>query len=335
MRLGGQHPSYYSLSTDTTCYNQSYLWHNLPVTPSTDIYTTTDHLLIDTMKSVWNCDSVLALRLTQLGRPRLKVYYDYDCRQNRYFLTAETSLDWGLSEPSDAYVTWNSYPYDSLVDERTATAEASPQEDPTLYYAFADYHKIPTYPVGDSLRLRPIVISKAQLQVNPEALSNGVHEFDAYDVTHVYPYSMSPDSTEQWRRSWFLDWNPLYEQSTHLYHDIAMSDVDSVIVALEIYNGQYYDTAIHVVQVIHTQLFAPNIFTPNQETYNRFTVIMKGIMTAELFIYNREGLLVYRTTDLEQGWDGRNFRGHLVCKATMYGNLSTRPTIGPPLNALK
>lgn len=33
---------------------------------------------------------------------------------------------------------------------------------------------------------------------------------------------------------------------------------------------------------------------------------MKGIITTELFIYNREGLLVYRTTDLEQGWDGRN-----------------------------
>ncbi len=303
------HPSYYSSSTDTICYNQSYLWHDLSVSPSSETYSTKEHLLIDTMKTVWNCDSVLALQLTQLGRPRLKVDYDYDCRQNRYYLSAQATLDWGLSEPRDAYVTWNSYPYDSLVDESTATVEASPQEDPTLYYVYADYRDIPTCPVGDSLRLRPIVIPEARLQVNPEALSHGVHEFNAYDVSHVYPYSMSPDSTERWRRTWFLDWNPLYEQSTHLYHDVTSSDVDSVIVALEIYNGQCYDTAVHVVQVIRTNLLAPNVFTPNQDANSRFTIAMQGIITAELFIYNREGLLVYRTTDLEQGWDGRNLSG--------------------------
>ena len=303
------HPSYYSSSTDTICYNQSYLWHDLSVSPSAETYSTKEHLLIDTMKTVWNCDSVLALQLTQLGRPRVRIDYDYNCRQNRYYLSAQATLDWGLSEPRDAYITWNSYPYDSLVSESTAAVEASPHEDPTLYYVYADYREIPTCPVGDSLRLRPIVIPEARLQVNPEALSHGAHEFNAYDVSHVYPYSMSPDSSERWQRTWLLDWNPLYEQSTHLYHDITSSDVDSVIVALEIFNGQCFDTAVHVVQVIRTKLLAPNVFTPNQDANSRFTVAMQGVITAELFIYNREGLLVYRTTDLEQGWDGRNLSG--------------------------
>lgn len=303
------HPSYYSLSTDTICYNQSYSWHDLALTPSADVHTTTEHLLTDTMATVWSCDSVLAMHVTQLARPRLTVGYDYDCRQNRYYLTAQATLDWGTAEGEEAYITWNAYPYDSLLVPGEAEATASPHADPTLYYVFADYREVPTCPVGDSLRLRPLVVPTAMLQVNPEAMSIKAHEFDAYDITHPQPYSVSPDSTQQWERTWYLDWRELSESSSHIHYDVPLADVDSVVVALEVFNGQCYDTAIHVVPMLRADVLAPNVFTPSQETNNRFTIIAQGFIEAELFIYNREGLLVYRTHDLDQGWDGRNASG--------------------------
>ena len=51
-------------------------------------------------------------------------------------------------------------------------------------------------------------------------------------------------------------------------------------------------------------LFAPNVFTPDASTNNRFTVVCNGAVEAELTLYNRQGLFVYSTADLEQGWDG-------------------------------
>ena len=50
-------------------------------------------------------------------------------------------------------------------------------------------------------------------------------------------------------------------------------------------------------------------------------IVGHGIREAELFIYNREGLLVYRTTatapdgNIEIGWDGRRSDGTLCIQA--------------------
>lgn len=50
----------------------------------------------------------------------------------------------------------------------------------------------------------------------------------------------------------------------------------------------------------------PNIFTPNNDGANdRFIPENKNIEYFEMYIYNRWGMLIYKTENLEYGWDGK------------------------------
>ena len=80
--------------------------------------------------------------------------------------------------------------------------------------------------------------------------------------------------------------------------------VDSLNVVLAVDNGYCTDTVSRTIPMIRTTVWAPNVFTPYLESNNRFQVITSGISNAELHIYNREGLLVFSTTDLGVPWDG-------------------------------
>lgn len=49
----------------------------------------------------------------------------------------------------------------------------------------------------------------------------------------------------------------------------------------------------------------PNVFTPDEERNNRFgCTVTYEIVAFEMHIYNRQGLLVYHTTDPSATWDG-------------------------------
>jgi gliding motility-associated-like protein len=54
-------------------------------------------------------------------------------------------------------------------------------------------------------------------------------------------------------------------------------------------------------------IYVPSAFTPNGDGKNdKFTFIASGISSIELFqVYNRYGQLVYTSSDLQPGWDGR------------------------------
>lgn len=54
-------------------------------------------------------------------------------------------------------------------------------------------------------------------------------------------------------------------------------------------------------------IYAPNIFTPGQDDNNRFAILSPLEIDGELTIYNREGLQIFSTADLAEGWDGGNW----------------------------
>ena len=136
------------------------------------------------------------------------------------------------------------------------------------------------------------------MKVIPDVLTYDIQEFTAYDI--------SPDNGLS--RSWYTDWQ-LHKESGPTMHDIADISHDSLIVALVVDNGLCMDTAVKTIPIMRVAVFAPNIFTPQQETNNRFNIATQGVIDGELCIYNREGLLVYRTSNLSEGWDGRNLSG--------------------------
>jgi gliding motility-associated-like protein len=79
----------------------------------------------------------------------------------------------------------------------------------------------------------------------------------------------------------------------------------------------FLDTALRIIPILKTSIVSPNAFTPSQESNNRFIIVARGLIRADLYIYNREGLLVYHTTNIEQGWDGRSENG-TPCKQGNY-----------------
>lgn len=278
------HYSTYGATPDTFCYNQTYTWHGFEVA-SDSVWQTINYYLTDTLQTVWQCDSVVGLRLTKMAKPRIALDYTIDCGQKRYTLNADVDVD---------YTVWSST--DPMLDgqELLRSVIVAPAE-PTTYYLYADYHELPLCPLADSIRLVPIVIPEAQMRVNPGVLTFNNLDFNAYDL-----------SRDNEARRWYVDWQEQENTASHLTGS-ANPALDSLCVALSVYNGQCWDTVIQTVPIRKVSIYAPNAFTPGADSNQRFALVTRGITDGEISIYNREGLLVYRTTEFNTtGWDGGN-----------------------------
>ena len=88
-------------------------------------------------------------------------------------------------------------------------------------------------------------------------------------------------------------------------------------------SGWYYVTAtnqngctsidsIYIEVDVTTNIYVPNIFSPNEDGNNDIYLVRgKGIDLFHLSIYNRWGQLVFESNDIEQGWDGTKDGGVL------------------------
>ena len=97
-----------------------------------------------------------------------------------------------------------------------------------------------------------------------------------------------------------------YNVSPQLHYTVAPNE-DSVTVMLVVSNRQCFDTVTDTVRVVKVSLWAPNAFTPDEETNNRFGISGEGIVEGELYVYDRKGLLVCHRQDYRDGWDGRSW----------------------------
>ncbi len=263
-----------------------YQWYSFGdnVYSLTGVYT-------DSLSSIHGCDSVSSLNLLVHSTPSVSISYDSLCHSEQYRLHLATDAP---------YTRWLSIPHDSLIDghEHEGSVIVSPVRT-TRYVAWADIYESPFCPVTDTLVLNPLVAAHAELKVVPEVLEYGNLEYAAYDISH----NSEP-------RIWYLDGYRL-PSTDYSISGVADINADSLVIALEHYNGQCHDTAIRVVPIYRDALFPPNVFTPLQDINNRFFIGSSGVNDAELYIYNRDGILVFQTTDIEQGWDGRDLNGTL------------------------
>lgn len=62
---------------------------------------------------------------------------------------------------------------------------------------------------------------------------------------------------------------------------------------------------VHIARDTHLDAWFPNVFTPGEETNNLFRGYFNlAPENYHLYIYNRQGLLVFSTNSYDQGWDG-------------------------------
>ena len=78
------------------------------------------------------------------------------------------------------------------------------------------------------------------------------------------------------------------------------------------------DTVVKAIKIqSDLAVYVPNVFTPNEDELNDiFLPIIRGIKLYELMIFDRWGVKVFSTTDLQAGWDG-TYRGE-PCKQDVY-----------------
>ena len=321
---------HYSANTalrDTICHGQSYTWHGF-VVRSASSHLTEDFTFTDTLSTIHGCDSVVGMIVTKMAQPQITLDYITNCRDSSYTVTATATAPitpGGAPQPLP-YTLWSSDPVDLSIDgqEHQSVITVTPQTT-TEYILYADYRSTPFCPSSASIALNPVSVPHAQLKVTPEKLSYQVNDFTAYDL----------DPNSRYLRTWYVDWQPL-PADAHVIHHSADITRDSVILALAIDNGQCIDTAVKVIPINKISVTAPNIFTPGSNDANGiFIIVTQGVIDADLLIYNRDGLLVHRSSDIGQGWDGHNLSGSPCPQGNYVWKLEYTPMAQPTIRKVQ
>ena len=68
-----------------------------------------------------------------------------------------------------------------------------------------------------------------------------------------------------------------------------------------------------------TAIFVPSAFTPNSDGINDvFKAQGLGIQSFEMIIFNREGQIVFESSNIENAWDGSNTNGQILARMYFY-----------------
>lgn len=277
---------------DTSCWSTPYVWRNHTFKDTNTVLRY--ERLVDSLRTRAMCDSLLTINVLRYPKVPITFSATADCIIKQYTLSGSTTAP---------YFHWSSSPADPALDGHTmdTTLLLTPEES-TNYKFTADFLPTGLCPTSDSITLTPVSFPTAYMHVSPEYMTLENLEFDAYDM----------DNTDHWR-SWtirsFSGGNVVSEGSAtpdpHI-HRYIMPDIDSVAIGLAVSNGFCHDTNWQAIPLIRTTVWAPNVFTPElfNTDNNRFQIVASGLLTAELNIYNREGLLIFHTDDINQPWDG-------------------------------
>lgn len=276
------------------CDSSNFIFHD------SVIYTPGVYRYVDVSSE--QCDSIVNLELIQLPHPILTLEESHSCETYEYTLTVHTHDS--LHVPCN--YTWYSTPSDlTLVgQENDSTVIVHPVSN-TAYTVLVDYQVLPTCAATlTSDTLLPIVQPHAVIKTTPPFVQAGDVEFRVEDKSYDYT-----------RREWYVNGVYWGDEKSFNYSAPASHD-DSVALMLVSISPTCTDTAYLLVPIHNFTLYIPNVFTPTEPSNQLFRIFAKSVGQFEMWIYTREGLLVYHTTDINEGWDGR-YHGTL-CQQAAY-----------------
>jgi gliding motility-associated-like protein len=157
----------------------------------------------------------------------------------------------------------------------------------TLYTVYA----VDTNSCSDTGRVKIIVFPRANIYLP--------------DSVKIYPgeiYQMDPISNCTYF-SWFP---PVGLTRSDISNPAAKPEVNTrYVVNAKTESGCTSSDSITVLVSPESILNVPNAFTPGSEPNGTFKVLRRGDATLKTFsIYNRWGLRVFETSDINKGWDG-------------------------------
>ena len=281
-----------SLGRDTSCWSTPYSWAGHTFSDTNTTLQT--YRLGDTLKTVRGCDSVVGIEVVRYPRVPVEVSATADCHIKQYRMEGHGDAP---------FLRWRSMPPDPALEGHysDSVVTLSPSEI-TKYWYVADFAVAELCPSSDSITLAPVSFPTAALKLSPEYLTLDNMEYDAYDTGPI-----DQDRTwlvHEYREGTVTD--VAIPPPDREIHRQTASVVDSVQVTLAVSNGFCTDTVTGAIPLLKAGIWAPNVFTPNLEGNNRFQLVTFGLHATEINIYNREGLLMFHATDLEQTWDGKH-----------------------------
>ena len=234
-------------------------------------------------------DSIVVLGVSVRQHPVVQLTAEPYCEGDGYYLVplSDTLVYRWTAQPADLQL-----PTDVIAGTQYPDGLRLEPMAATVYYITTDYINLPQCPVADTLELAPIPVVNTLLQVSPSWLWGDNSEFVATDL----------GDTSCWRE-WYVNGALQGEEGAVLSYSPGLMD-DSVVVMLINYNTVCSDTAYATVSVSRQELWFPNIFTPDEATNNLFRGYGVNIVQYDLKLFTKWGDLIFRTHNLEDGWDG-------------------------------
>jgi len=107
----------------------------------------------------------------------------------------------------------------------------------------------------------------------------------------------------------FIEWQPpFFLNRNDVANPVALLEENQTYIMRAYTSEGCYDLDTINIRVFKTSpdIFVPNAFVPNSSRNNVLRPIPVGISTLDYFrVYNRWGQLVFQTTQVGKGWDGR------------------------------
>ncbi|MCR4812611.1 MAG: gliding motility-associated C-terminal domain-containing protein [Bacteroidales bacterium] len=268
--------AYYTDLYDTVCYGAPYTWYDNTYTGNG----THTHTLV----SSDGCDSVLTMHLHQLPVVRVGIDETHNCRTGQYTLLAS-------SINSDQYEWWSEPDNGEIASQSRENEITVMPLVTTTYYAKA-------WPAGHeecsattSRILDPVKMARAAIDAHPAYLTIDRTEWNATDRS----------GGADWK-AWYVD--GVYYGDGHHISDQIVPPIDSLSIVLIVGTEECADTARRTIPYINAGLWVPNAFTPSQDNNNYFGAIGTGIHNYKMWVYTREGLLVFYSDSMGDKWDG-------------------------------
>lgn len=155
-----------------------------------------------------------------------------------------------------------------------------------------------------------------QLTVTANPNAHIIMDPEVADVEHQV-INIEDGSKNETMRQWIIEGGNYGDEEGITYQYPV--NADSVEVRLIAYNGEECtDTAYAVIYMDRCALWIPNVIMPIIPETREFGPYSECLKEMEMWIYNRGGVQVYHTTDVEGKWNGKEQRTGKRCPAGSY-----------------
>ena len=261
---------------DTVCTGVTYTWFGNNY-DNPGVY---EHM----MTASNGCDSLITLRLFHFPTVRVAITEEHDCRTGEYKLT-------GNIVNADTYL-WSSDPDNGdLNGQESADAVTVTPLVGTTYKLTAGMANHMECAESTTLHLNPVKVARAAIETHP-----------AYLTIDRLDWNASDRSNNAIWRQWYVE-GEYWSTDDHISGTVEPG-IDSLSLMLIVGTEECADTAHRAIPYMNVGIWLPNIFTPSQDFNNLFGPVGTGIDECEMWIYTREGLLVFHSETMEDKWDG-------------------------------